>query len=63
MYDEKLEQFEKGELKPIIKLSEEDEQLLEKSFYLANELTDEQKELLTKYFDYQYYSIQNNYFH
>jgi len=57
LYDEKLEQFEKGELKPIIKLSEDDEQLLEKSFYLANELNDEQKELLTKHFEYQYYSF------
>ena len=57
LYDEKLEQFEKGELKPIIKLSEEDEYLLETSFYLANELSDEQKELLTRYFDYQYYSF------
>ena len=43
LYDEKLEQFEKGELKPIIKLSEDDEQLLEKSFYQADELNDEQK--------------------
>ena len=55
LYDEKLEQFEKGELKPIIKLSEEDEQLLEKSFYLASELLEGQKELLTKHFQYQYY--------
>ena len=53
-YDKNLELFEKGELKPKIELSQEDEKLLEQDFFQANELTDEQKEILTKNFQYQY---------
>ncbi len=56
-YDEAFDQFEKGELEPKIEIKHEDEGLVKNSFFLANELSTEEKERFIKNYGYRNYSF------